>query len=142
MDDTTLVKTICRLLAERGVGAWQPAGPAYTSGQVGIHYGALPPDPDRAIGVTLYATQDDIAGPPPMRYVQLRFRGARGAVDGADTLADAAFTALHATHHTAGLARARRVSSAHLGADESGRQERTDNYQIIPSHLSAPGGTP
>lgn len=140
MDDATLVKTICQLLADRGVGAWQPTGPAYTAGQIGIFYGPIQPTPDRAIGATLYATEDDVASGPAVRYVQLRFRGARGAVDGADTLAAAAFAALHATHHTAGLARARRVSSAHLGADDTGRQERTDNYQIILS--PAPGGTP
>jgi hypothetical protein len=140
MDDVALVMTLCTWLDAAGVGAWRPDGPAYAGDEVGVFYGALDTGPDRAVGVTVYATDDDVALGTALRWVQVRYRGAPGRPDGADVLAAAGFRALHGVHHRDGIARARRVSSAHLGADDSGRLERTDNYEITLN--AAPGGTP
>ncbi len=140
MDDRALTVTVCEWLAAANVGVWRPDGPTYTGSETGIFYGPLEPAPDRAIGVTVYGTDDDVAVGTSTRWVQVRVRGARGRPEGADELAGVIFTALHRVHARAGVSRARRISSAHLGPDDNGRQERTDNYEITLS--PAPGGTP
>jgi hypothetical protein len=139
MDTTSLVTVVAGLLAAAGVGVWQPAGPAYTPTQVGIFYGPIAPAPDRAIGVTVYDQTDDIETTLAERFVQIRCRGAKGAPNGADILADAAFTALHGVYRAGGIARITRTSTAPLGADENNRQERTDNYQLV---IDNPEATP
>lgn len=131
MDDITLTKAICQILATANAWAWQPTGPAYTSGQVGIFYGAIGAAPDRAVGVTLYGDTDELETGLAVRRVQIRHRGAKGAPDGADTLAAATFSALQGLSRTAGISLANRVLVARLGADGNARQERADSYQII-----------
>lgn len=131
MDTETLTTTIAQLLADRTGWAWQPNGPAYTNTQVGVFYGAIGANPDQAVGITVYTTDDPYPVGANVRRVQLRFRGLPGVRAGADTLADTAFAHLHGLARVAGINLATRVSMAHLGADESDRQERADNYQII-----------
>lgn len=129
MDTSTLTTTVCTLLDAAGVGKWRPSG--YTAAEVGIFYGAIGSTPDRAIGVTTYLQSDDVVTGLAVRRVQIRCRGARGTPNGADVIADAAFAALHRTYHVSGLASIARTSTAPLGADGNGRQERTDNYVIV-----------
>lgn len=131
MDDGELTRAICERLAAAGVGAWRPTGPAYTATETGIFYGALGTTPDRALAVAVYLPVDDIQTGLSLRYLQVRSRGPRGAPDGADALAGAAFRALHGTYPRGGIARITRTSAARLGADGNGRQERTDNYLIV-----------
>jgi hypothetical protein len=134
VDDVTLTKTVCQVLADRTPWAWRPDGPSYAADEIGIHYGALPPEPDQAVGVSLYYIDDPRPGDDAavqLRRVQIRMRGERGALDGADELAQVTFTALHRLTRTAGLSLVTRVLVAHLGADENDRQERADSYQII-----------
>jgi hypothetical protein len=131
MDTTEVTYAVAQILADAGAGVWRPTGPAYTAAEVAIAYGPLPASPDRAIGVTVYTQTDDPMTGLADRYVQVRSRGSRGAPNGADIVADAAFAALHNTYRTRGLARVTRTSTAPLGADENGRQERTDNYRIV-----------
>jgi hypothetical protein len=135
---TTITWAIAQLLADAGVGVWRTGGLAYTASEAGIFYGPLLTQPDRAIGITVYAQTDDIVTGRKDRYVQVRYRGAKGAPNGADVLADAGFNALHGTYRTSGIARITRTSTAPLGADSNGRQERADNYQLIlDNHLEA-----
>lgn len=131
MNTSDLTTALCVLLDVAGVGQWRPAGPAYTTAETAIVYGPLPALPDRAIGVTVYIQDDDLVTGLADRMVQVRFRGAKNAPNGADVLADAAFTALHGVAHTSGIALIARSSTAPLGADTNGRQERTDNYRVI-----------
>jgi hypothetical protein len=131
VDDVTLTQRVCELLAAATSWAWRSAGPAYTSSEVGLFYGALGAVPDRAVAVAVYGTDDDVATGLGTRRVQVRYRGAKNTPAGADALAELGFTALHDTYPGGGIARIARVSSARLGADENGRQERTDNYQVI-----------
>ena len=139
MDTTEVTMAVCALLDAANVGEWRPAGPAYTAGEVGIFYGPILAAPDRAIGVTCYIQTDDIETGRADRYVQVRFRGAKSAPNGADILADAAFTALHGVYQVSGISRITRTSTAPVGADDNGRQERVDNYQLI---LDNPEATP
>jgi len=131
MDDATLTRLIASWLAAAGVGAWRPGGPSYTTSEVGIYYGPIAAAPDRGVGVAVYSADDPVSTGITVRYVQVRYRGAPGVPAGADVLASAGFAALHGVHHRDGVARARRISSARLGADDNGRQERTDNFEII-----------
>jgi hypothetical protein len=134
---TTITWAVAQLLADAGVGVWRTGG-LYLASEVGVFYGAIGAAPDRAVGVTVYAQTDDIVTGRKDRYVQVRYRGAKGAPNGADVLADAGFDALHGTYRTSGIARITRTSTAPLGADSNGRQERADNYQLIlDNHLEA-----
>lgn len=130
MTDDALTITLCQWLAAAGIGVWSPAAPA-PSDAAAIFYGPLGEHPDRAVGVTVYGTDDDVALGTGTRRVQVRYRGASDDVRGANLLADAGFEALHGVHYRDGIARARRISSAPLGPDADGRQERTDNFEII-----------
>lgn len=126
--DVELTTTIAAVLGGIDGWAWQPNGPAYTSEQVGIFYGPIQPDPDRAVGVRVYMTTDEryLA----VRRVQLRFRGDKYLPHGADLLADAAFARLQGLSRIGGISGISRLSMAPLGADENGREERSDNYII------------
>ncbi len=131
MTTRELIALLAELLAAAGVGKWRPTGPDYGPTETGITGYALPSTTDRAIAITPYDTDDPLDG-PAVRFVQLRSRGrARQQFDAGD-LADLAFAVLHDRHHPdPRVARIVRVSSVPLGPDGNGRQERTDNYQII-----------
>ena len=136
MNDRDVTLAICELLGRMPGWSWDPSGP-YPVGQVVIFYGAIPPAPDRAIGVRVYGGTDNAQVYQPVRRVQLRFRGARGAPDDADQMADWAFRLLHGASRIKGLNHVERSSFGPLGADQNGRQERTDNYVIILDNLEA-----
>ncbi len=130
MDDVQLTYRICELLGAVPGWHWDPDpnAPAYPSTGVGIFYGAIQDKPDRAIGVRCYGSSDDDV---LVRRVQLRLRGRPYDSTGADSLAGVAFTVLHKLSRVGGISDIRRISSGPLGADESDREERSDNYQII-----------
>lgn len=129
MSDAALTKVLARHLHAAGIGEYRDDGTPFTDGTVGIFYGALGDTPDRAIGIRVYATGDDTVG-TATRRAQVRYRGSPRAPDGADDLAGLVFNALHGSTQVVGVSYVARVSSAPLGADQNGRQERTDNYTI------------
>lgn len=131
MDDVTVTTTLCEILAARTGWAWQPTGPAYTSGQVALFYGPIGATPDRAVGVTLYTGTDELENGLAVRRAQVRYRGAVGDPAGADRLADAGFEALQGLARVSGLSLVTRVLVAQLGTDKNARQERADSYQIV-----------
>lgn len=132
MKTSEIVTTLAAYLAAVTGWAWDPAG-AYASTQTGIFYGRIGTTPNRACGITLYATSDEpgdqVAGP---RRVQFRFRGEPNRPASADDMADAAFDGLQGAMRVGGLLLIKRVSSAQLGIDGNGRPERADNYEIQP----------
>ena len=129
MTDREVTLAICQLLGEMPGWNWSPHG-TYSADGVGIFYGPILDAPDRAIGVRVYGGSDDAVVYEPQRLVQLRIRGARGAPDGADELADWAFRLLQGRSRTLGLSWVERRSFGPLGADGNGREERSDNYLI------------
>jgi hypothetical protein len=133
MDDVALTTLICERLSQIPGWAWRPEpdDEPYTDDEVGIFYGQLGVSPDRAVGVRVYGTTDNEREHFHSRRVQLRLRGARGRTDGADVLAGLAFGALQGLSRVGGISDASRLSMAPAGADENGRQERTENYTII-----------
>lgn len=128
LDDVELTMTVAEFLGDIDGWEWRPTGPAYTNAEVGVDYGAIKSDTDRRVGVRVYMTKDE----PNLswRRVQLKFRGGRGAPQGADALADAAFARLQGLSRVGGISGISRLSMAPGGADANGREERTDNYII------------
>lgn len=136
MDDTTLTRRICRILAR--LPGWDgPELAKHADADVAIFYGAIGDKPDRAVGVRVYA--DVVRGDDARaaRRIQLRFRGARGAPDDADQMASIAHAVLDGTARTDGVNAARRDSFTQLAADQNRREQRSDNYLIIIDNLEA-----
>lgn len=130
MDDVQLTNLICELLGQVPGWHWDPDkdAPEYPENDLGIFYGPIQPKPDRAIGVRCYGSDD---GDVLVRRVQLRIRGREYSSSDADRIAGIAFTMLHTLSRVGGISDIRRISSGPLGADNSDREERADNYQII-----------
>lgn len=134
MDDAALTLRLVEYLDRIPGWSWITTG-TYPSGVVALHYGALAAAPDRGVGVRVYG---DGAGEDAVRRrVQLRIRGARGDVTGADRMASTAHTVLEGLSRWGGILSAERISFAPLGADANGREERTDNYLITLDHTEA-----
>jgi len=129
MDDSEVVRALATVLDARTTYVWSESTP-YTPDQIGIYYGAIPATPDRAIGLTLYDGGDDPQTGLAHRRVQVLFRGARNSLSGANDMASEVFRVLQ-RFCGAGFASVSRLSMAPLGADDSQRQERVDNYLIV-----------
>lgn len=137
MNTSELEVLVCEMLAAKiPAWSWKPSDP-YTVTDIGIFQKRLGQVPDRAVAVTQYDSTDSHPVPLSIRRVQLRFRGAPGAVSGADDLADAAFAVLQGLTREAGLSLITREIVAQLGPDENERQERADSYQIILDNTEA-----
>lgn len=130
MDDVQLTFQICELLGDVPGWHWDPSpdAAAYPADGLGIFYGAIQPTPHRAIGVRCYGSDDDDV---LVRRVQLRMRGRPHDSTDVDAISGVAFLVLHTLSRVGGISDIRRISSGPLGADESGREERSDNFQII-----------
>lgn len=120
VDDETLTRHLRALL--QGID-WTDLG------AVQIAAKRLSATPDQGVGITVYATTDD---PDVLtRRVQFWSRGQPNDTFGPDRIAQLIYERLHWRHHDTLIARARRLSIAQLGLDGNGRDERTDNYEII-----------
>lgn len=130
---SALLTGLAQYLAAGQVGAWRPTG-TYSADEQAIVLKQLPAGPDTAVALSVYSVLDDIRLPDVQVRVQLRFRAA-GPRTAVDDFADDVFDLLHGRHMIpAGdllIQQARRISSIPLGADENGRQERADNYELI-----------
>lgn len=133
--DVELTMRIAEILGRVPSFAWRPNGPAYNSTEVAIFYGRVLDAPDRAIGVRVYSPIDE----PHLsrRRVQFHVRGRRDDVADADRLADVLFIVLDNRLRGDGIASITRTSAAPLGADKTGREERTENYLITLDNLEA-----
>ena len=128
MTDDELTVLLCELLGRMPTWSWSPSGP-YPPDVTGIFYGAIADKPDSAIGVRVYMATD--RNNLSERRAQLRFRGPKGAPNGADNLASLAFAAMDGLSRVGGISGMRRESMAPLGADTNDRAERTDNYVVV-----------
>lgn len=130
-----IIHAIATRLHETGVGYWP--GPTGTYPQKlaipPIFAKRLPPTPGRAIAINTYGT--DLNPNPDMASIlTVRIQVRSRAPMDADPTGDNAITALHGQHHQewAGLIvdRCRHLSTAQLGADSAGLDERADNFEI------------
>lgn len=125
MDDDALTTRLCQLLGAIPTFDF----PTHTPAGVGVFYGRIDDAPDRAVGVRVYGAVDEEH--LHWRRAQIRLRGGRRQRDGADRLASVVFTALQGLSRVGGISGIRRESMTPLGADQNGREERTENYIII-----------
>ena len=126
MTDRDLTLWLCGALGSIPGWSWSPGGPS-PAGRVGVFYGAIPDNPDMAVGVRVYGGSDDPLTYSPQRRVQLLIRGPRGDPSGADALADIAFAVLQG-RQGGRISFMQRQSFGPLGADTNGREERSENY--------------
>ncbi|WP_091232637.1 minor capsid protein [Microbacterium sp. 3J1] len=133
--DVELTTRLAEILGRVPTFEWRPHGPAYQSSEVAIFYGRVLDTPDRAIGVRVYSPADE----PHLsrRRVQLHVRGRRDDIADADRLADVLFIVLDNRLRGDGIASIIRTSFSQLGADKTGREERTENYLITLDNLEA-----
>lgn len=131
MNDSTLTRLVCSLLADLPGWEWRPDGPAYQDEETAIFYGAIDATPDRAVGARVYAASDDSVKALSLRRMQLRFRGRPERVDDADNMADLALLRLQGLSRVGGISGIRRDSMSPSTADDTDRQQRTDNYTLI-----------
>jgi hypothetical protein len=137
MDDDALTYRLGEILGRIPGWVWGPDVESFPAGVVPIFYGRIADEPDRAVGIRVYGTDDMLTQSLAERMVQLRFRGGRGDPRGANKLASPAFAMLQGLSRQGGISDARRFSMAPLGADANGREERTDNYLITLDNLEA-----
>lgn len=129
MDDATLARLICRELGRIPGWEYRRTGPKYAVDVVGIFYPSIQAYADRAVGVRVY-DGDDPRVDARTRSVQLRFRGGKERLDGADVLANPALVMLTGLVRVDGISGIRRTSFALLGPDDNSREQRTDNYLV------------
>lgn len=138
MDDVELTEFLCTALG--GIPGWdyQADGSDVGPTRVGVAYGRIPGGmPHRWAGVRVYGTEDDNVRALHTRFAQVRFRGGQNDPTGADKLAHPAFLVLTGLSRVGGISGVSRISMAPLGADENGREERTDNYEITLDNTGA-----
>ncbi|RLU85885.1 hypothetical protein CTZ27_26320 [Streptomyces griseocarneus] len=125
-----LLDGLARLLHEQGVGIYRPEG-AYAPGETAITIAATPPAPDRVICLTAYPVTDSPVLTDTTTGVQVRTRAGADPRE-ADTLDDLVFSVLQSAgpylFGTVPVQLITRISAAPIGADSSGRMERTSNY--------------
>ncbi|WP_328969249.1 minor capsid protein [Streptomyces sp. NBC_00239] len=125
-----LADGVARLLADAGLGVYRPDG-VYVAGDTAITIASLPPSPDRVLCLSLYPVAESAALTDTTTGLQVRVRAGADPRE-AEVLADRVHDVLHASGpHVFGEARVQlifRVSAGPLGADSSGRWERTANY--------------
>lgn len=97
----------------------------------------LPPTPDTCIAITTYALNLEI-NPDLGRTFTIRIQVRVRAPQDADPIADQILTVLHGQHRQEweGLyvERCRHLSTAQLGTNPGGLDERTDNFELTITH--------
>lgn len=131
---TDLLTGVAELAADAGIGDWNPDGEPYTAAQTAICLSQMPPEPDRAIVLSLYPVSQDGTGDVTVG-LQVRTRAGPDPRE-VQTIADAMNDLLD------GLERVELggvwVSQIYLrsgsdlgtdkGIDKAARMERADNY--------------
>ncbi|MEU7163140.1 minor capsid protein [Streptomyces morookaense] len=134
-----LLDGLARLLHEQRVGTYRPEG-VYAPGETAITIAAMPPAPDRCVCLSAYPVTDSPVLTDTTTGVQVRARAAADPRE-ADRLDDAVFDVLQGiTASQFGVVRVQlitRNSAAPIGADSSGRMERSSNYYVL-AHRAHP----
>ena len=134
IDTKQIVEGTCEWLDAQGLATYKPGG-VYAANDKAATIKRLPSYPDNAVAVSLYSTQDATVLPNATVRIQLRFRAAKGSRTAVDEWADEVASHLHwkrnLTLGAVKVARAERINTAPMGADDNGREERADNYELI-----------
>ncbi|MEV7441042.1 minor capsid protein [Streptomyces sp. NPDC091204] len=125
-----LLDGLARLLHSAGVGIYRPDG-VYAAGETAITIAALPPAPDRVICLAAYPVTDSPVLTDTTTGIQVRTRAGADPRE-VDALDDQVHEVLHGSGpHRFGAVPVQlvfRVSAAPIGADASGRWERSANF--------------
>ncbi|TFV32295.1 hypothetical protein E4K10_18215 [Streptomyces sp. T1317-0309] len=136
---TELVDGIATTLHAADVAVYRPDG-LYQPEETAITDTVMPSDPDRAIVLTVYDTTDTQNLTDTTVYLQVRTRAGEDPREVAE-LDDAVFDVLHNSgpyiFGTTIVVLITRQSAAMLGADQTGRFERTSNY-VVRAHRVSP----
>lgn len=119
-------------LDAQGVGTYLPDG-GYSDSDTAIVFGEVPLAPDRAIGLTVYDSQDEVRQPISKYRVQFWVRGSAGSTVDAGSIAGRLFDALQGIQDRPWgdhlwLVQCERLSLSPQGVDANKRQERAENY--------------
>lgn len=131
--ESDLLRGLAQYLNDAGAAVYKPTG-GYQSGDAAVVFGELPTAPDRAVGITLYASTDAPKEALSSVRVQFMFRGSvNNSLDVGD-LAAGVFSAVQGLQEQAFgscyVIQAGRVSAVPLGLDGNKRSLRSDNYQL------------
>lgn len=141
-----LLDGLAKYLQENGQGRYirEDDDSVFVSDDTAIILKEMPPGPDRAIVLNAYSPTDDPVQGMGSIMVQCRFRGNQNDVMDADALGDNVFNLLQGARYldlipgSPSFSRVRRQSSVDLGADKTGRWERTDNYEFFGARTTTP----
>lgn len=128
-----LLAGVAQLLDTDGVATWNPTG-VYADNEVGIVIGPPSQKPPSLVALATYNSSDDPAAPDSIVFLQVRTRAPDDDPRKVQDLDDGVFDSLQGLRATVNGIRVvygRRNSSAPLGIDGSGRQERTSNYELM-----------
>lgn len=128
-----LLVGVAQQLDADGVAVWNPSG-VYADNEIGIVIGPPSQKPPSLVALTVYNSADDPATSDSTVFLQVRTRAPDDDPRKADDLDDGVFNALQglrATINGVRLVYGKRNSSAPIGIDGSGRQERTSNYELM-----------
>ncbi|HEY1176984.1 MAG TPA: minor capsid protein [Phytomonospora sp.] len=127
-----IVDGIARLLAAKGVATYRPTG-IYTATETAITDSVMPDSPDRAIVLTAYDTADREEHTDCTVFLQVRTRARQDPREVAN-LDEDVFGVIHGLRDQqfgqAAVRLIKRDNTAPMGADSSGRHERSSNYTI------------
>ncbi|MFH8345014.1 minor capsid protein [Streptomyces sp. NPDC018045] len=125
-----LLDGLARLLDAADVGTYRPDG-VYAADETAITIAATPPAPDRVICLSAYPVEESTALTDTTTGIQVRTRAGPDPRE-VDALDDQVLDVLHGSgpHHwgAAYVQLIYRNSAAPIGADSSGRAERSSNY--------------
>ncbi|MFF4701247.1 minor capsid protein [Streptomyces chattanoogensis] len=125
-----LLDGLACLLDTARVGRYRPDG-TYAPGETAITIAATPPAPDRVICLSAYPVTDSAVLTDTTTGIQVRTRAGADPRE-VDALDDAVHEVLHAsgpyTFRSVRVQLISRASATPIGADASGRMERSANY--------------
>lgn len=128
------VDAVASRIDTAGLGYWNPNS-AYPPApeRTPIYGKRFPPKaPDTAIAINCYSIEMNPDPGQPVERIRVQVRSR--AKGNADDVGDPILTLLHGKHHEQWGAlivqRCRHLSTAQLGVDSQGLDERTDNYEL------------
>lgn len=130
---TDFLAGVAQLLDADNVAVWKPSG-AYAANEIGIIIGPPSQSPPSQVALAVYNSVDDPALPDSTVMLQVRVRAPDDDPRKAEDLSDGVFNSLQGLRATVNgirLVYGKRSSTFPLGIDGNGRQERTDNYDLM-----------
>lgn len=131
--DSDILVGFAQLIHNAGAGVYRPSG-GYLATETAVVFGDLPTTPNKAIGLTLYTSTDEIKENRSQRRIQAWYRGDPNDSLSANDIASGVFDAVQGLENfdmgSVHVIQIHRVSFLPQGLDTLKRSERADNYAI------------